>query len=328
MEDDRHITWQNFRDNFIKRNDPGVHKLPGSPVIELYTAANSSYLAIRIFQKKRPDLPKLPFRQLSLSIIADDDDWIIELSVSDRDFYESFYSLMVYIADQIQLNRIGASVAIAQAIEKFAKLIQINPLMTEEYIIGVWGELYILKKLINNFGTQVVSMWLGPEKEDHDFRLTDNVELEIKTTRSSKRTHIINSLSQLQPSPDHLLYLVSIQIASGSGDESSSLTDSINEIKEILNTDTSALNNFKDALKKLDYDERLSEFYDHKYQLRTEPTLVPVDEKFPRITGQMIVQTLGQDLASRLDDIQYRIDVSELGFEADSHEYKKILNGA
>ncbi|MDP6037777.1 MAG: PD-(D/E)XK motif protein, partial [Candidatus Latescibacteria bacterium] len=59
-------------------------------------------------------------------------------------------------------------------------------------------------------------------------------EIEVKTTTRSTRSHIISKLSQLEASPGRTLYLLSIQLAAGSGDDAYSLLELVEALRERL----------------------------------------------------------------------------------------------
>ena len=98
--------------------------------------------------------------------------------------------------------------AAERAIGQFRVLLKRSHVMSEDSMVGLWGEMWALIRLLNKYGTGTIDSWKGPDKGVHDFRIGNN-ELEIKTTRNEERTHIISRLSQLEPSPDMDLYLVS-----------------------------------------------------------------------------------------------------------------------
>lgn len=86
-------------------------------------------------------------------------------------------------------------------------------------VIGVWGEMHILNKLIdltpdNDIKTEIIESWEGSASRDIiDLNFDGNeISIEVKTTTQNQRVHHILDLAQLKPKPGHKGYLLSILI--------------------------------------------------------------------------------------------------------------------
>ncbi|MCW8965106.1 MAG: PD-(D/E)XK motif protein, partial [Candidatus Pacearchaeota archaeon] len=209
--DTRHITWENFEDSFIKPGDPAVHPVPGNPKVTFFVDDQARRIGLHIFHKEPLSVDPSIHEQIDLHVFMDSHYHVLEVSVSDRDLYEAFYAVMIKVADQVQLHKIAGIDAINNAIADFQRLIQKRGLMSDDKIVGLWGELWFYRSLDKLYGIKVLDSWKGPERAVHDFRFGE-YEFEIKTTRKEERRHIISRLSQMEESPDRQLYLVSIQV--------------------------------------------------------------------------------------------------------------------
>jgi hypothetical protein len=157
--------------------------------------------------------------------------------------------------------------------------------------------------------------WVGPLGEPHDFRL-DNIELEIKTTRNLKRTHIISNLDQLNPSKDHKLTLVSLQIGPAGAHGVETLRHLVDNVCQQIATGSAKeeANIFQDMIRRAGYREEHSKFYLGPLILRTDPRIIQVNNSFPRITKDNLDFIIGKE-ANRIGDVQYRVNVDGLGIE-------------
>jgi hypothetical protein len=103
-----------------------------------------------------------------------------------------------------------------------------------EEVIGVWGELYVLRMFLNNTQNhlkqfQILKGWEGEIREKIDFRfIFCKQALEIKSTVSDKRIHHLHGLEQVTiPYGFDSGILVSLRLELGNGLTNLFLIDSI-----------------------------------------------------------------------------------------------------
>src|SRR5262249_11355959 len=150
--------------------------------------------------------------------------------------------------------------------------------------LGLTGELWMLNRLLSSMGPEAVDAWTGPQREPHDFRVRD-VEFEVKSTRSVERVHLINGLTQLVPSLDRSLWLVSLQFEPAGLHAGQSLPEMLTEIRAALTVNARALQKFNDLLSRAYGQINLhADYYAERLQLRTPAQLVPIDSRCPVIT--------------------------------------------
>jgi len=164
-------------------------------------------------------------------------------------------------------------------------------------------------------GGQSISCWTGPQDEPHDFRF-NKIEVEVKTTLLKQRIHIINGLDQLAPSIGHKLTLVSLQVTQAGDNSGESLSDIVNDIIEEAKLAKYHQNadSLIDLINSSGYRKEHSEFYRDSLVLRTLPRIIPVNQNLPSITKESLYNHIGNDI-SRIDNVQYRINVEGLGKE-------------
>lgn len=320
----RHITWETFTRDYIEPSVPAIYQLPGNPSVSIYVSENAKRIGVKIQVDSNTILPDIPLKELSLELRADKDGLYADLSTSNTVLYEHFYSMMCFISDSVQLDNKNTIDAIYESVERLKYLISSVVLLSNETIIGIWGELWVLEKLIESRGEEAVFLWKGPDKSIHDFRM-EGIELEVKTTRNEDRIHIISRLTQLEPSPDFDLLLCSIQVVEGTTD-GLSLSAYVEKIKKYLIKDQKASDYFTMQLEKEGYKTSQGKFYITRYYLRSAPELVAVTDELPRLNRGIIDEEYGKQLSSRINNVHYSIDVTGLGVIYSNPEFKEIFS--
>ena len=113
--------------------------------------------------------------------------------------YEA-YSLLQAVAEQLQRGDTMER-ALHVALAGYRGLLARTPRLSEDQEVGLFGELMALRRLIANLGEDAaLAAWLGPQAEEHDFALPDG-DIEVKTTRTDRRVHVIHGAGQLTPAP-------------------------------------------------------------------------------------------------------------------------------
>ena len=173
----------------------------------------------------------------------------------------------------------------------------------------MFGELIALERAIGNLGeTAALAAWLGPQSEEHDFVLPEG-DVEVKTTRTERRIHVIHGADQLTPKPGRPLYLMSIQVTrAGASAEGRTLPEAIETLRGRLQRGRTAFDNRLESLGWSDH--RAESLYTVRFLLRSEPVFYVVDDSFPAITTDGLARILARPDLVRLVD--YRIDVTTL----------------
>lgn len=240
------------------------------------------------------------------------------------ELFHGFYLFAALVTERIEERGDDVLNAIRRAQHVLGQLLIKRALLSQERQVGLIGELYFLHAILRGWGKAGIDAWVGPAGERHDFRFGDS-EIEVKTTTSSARKHRVNGADQLEPSPARVLYLLSIQMELAGMDAGHTLPERIAATRMLLSDDVQLVNTYDSYLKALGYEGSDAALYAQRYQLRSRPTLVPVDAKFPKITRAELKAALSESLLPRIADIEYEVDVNGLGYSEGSEQYGKVL---
>ena len=136
-----------------------------------------------------------------------------------------------------------------------------EPLSQEEQI-GLFGELVILQKLVNQFGSNAIKWWTGPDATKHDF-ISNKWELEVKSSIRSDPVAHIHPIDQLEPEPVDF-YLLMIGLKKGNKTLPEMIESTRNEILESVDK-----NKFNRSLKLVGYDDEHAHQYPSGYDVST-----------------------------------------------------------
>ena len=193
--------------------------------------------------------------------------------------------------------------------------------LTPEAQRGLFGELYFLRKFLNNVANKgyCINSWQVPSNTVQDFH-HGNWAVEVKTTHGNNHQKIhISSERQLDNSviPNIFLYHLSLDIRNNYGE---SLNDLVEWVDNYLINDVPELNSFKLKLYEIGYfEEHKSIYQDTGYTIRQESTY-KVDGDFPRIIEAEIRHGVG--------DVKYSIVVADcFSFTSTESELFQIING-
>lgn len=103
--------------------------------------------------------------------------------------------------------------AIHRAVNDWRKLLRpgVGPL-SRELVLGLIGELSILRVLVSSGDTEAVASWKGPKGALHDFEW-NGYGIEVKATATTDgKTVAISNLDQLDPGSLHVLYLAAVHL--------------------------------------------------------------------------------------------------------------------
>ena len=166
--------------------------------LTLRTPATGSVIDVSAYRMIRTDIVEEP---------GDETVWF-RVTIEAKGIEYEAYSLLQAVTDQLQQGD-DLERALHVALDAFRGLLARAPRLSEDQEIGLFGELVALDRLIDGVGeTRALAAWLGPRSEEHDFVLGE-ADVEVKTTRSERRIHVIHGLGQLTPTPGRPLHLMS-----------------------------------------------------------------------------------------------------------------------
>lgn len=161
---------------------------------------------------------------------------------------------------------------------------KIRRLLSEDQQIGLLGELWLVKSLLESSLDFAIDMWNGPVRTAQDFQYMDTA-IEVKATLANHiGTVVINSADQLSNKTFPNIYLGVVRL-SRSDISGKSLPEFIQEIEDLLVG--GPLNKFRAKLLCLGYDPALKDQYEQKFKF-DEILFFSVGEGFPRITRECL----------------------------------------
>jgi hypothetical protein len=218
------------------------------------------------------------------------------------------YGLLTVIADELQVEKSPLAVAVAAGVDQYKDMLTTarRGLTTEEEV-GLVGELMVLDYLIRTIGAGPgIDAWQGAFSEEHDF-VFDDIDVEVKTTVSERRRHIIVGLSQLVPREDALLGLLSIQITRAAGTTGITLPDLIAQVRTLAGGHAANLDR---RLAMVGWSVEDTDLYPTRWTLRSVPRTYLVGTDFPAITAAGLASVVPN--AGLLSDVSYKVDVTDL----------------
>jgi len=308
---DRHLNRQGLEE-YLAAGAPATLKIAGNPTVHLVVDPVLSRLSLRTPQAKNklPDVSA--YKNFASDIVHWEAQQWCQLSISGPAIRDAF-PVLYAIADRMQIEGADFARATNAALEAFRELLSGIGRLSDEQEVGLFGELLVLEHLLHNLpkGT-VLAGWRGTDAEEHDFDI-GQVDVEVKTTTSEARQHWITSASQLMPTLNRDLWLVSIQVT-GAGAAGRSLGDLVSSISASLR-DEPLQQAFGAKLRRAGLDAGSVGHYTRKMRLRSAPAIFRVDANFPTLTPGALA-TLG--LQDRIIQLRYLIDLSNAAPPADA----------
>ncbi len=182
-------------------------------------------------------------------------------------------------------------VAINKRIDYWQRLFEKVPngLLSREKQRGLYGELYVLKTLLNEGKNpeKAIKSWVGAEGLRQDF-LFENNALEIKTQLIASTSISISNEFQLDYTVLENLYLSVILLNESKGNENT-IYQIIYEIQELLVHDFELMDEFKQKLAFLGITEKTA--FNHYNQTNfsvKQTTYYKIDDGFPLLINPLI----------------------------------------
>jgi hypothetical protein len=317
--DARHQTFSNL-DLLWSSGNPQILPVSGTPWCEILLDPKATKVTLRTtYQQPEPDLAKL--KNVSFVASVDGATELAEITVHSAENVRGAYGLVAAIADGLQLEGSTLAIAVADAVDRFKDVLAQRAGLSEEAEVGLYGELLFLEFLVGAIGPgAAVSSWLGPLSEEHDFVFGD-VHLEVKTTSSERRRHMISGLDQLVPPPGVPLALVSIQLTRASNETGRTLARLLADVRTMTGGHVVELDR---RLQHVGWRNEDLDLFPTAWVTRALPRAYAVDTAFPALTPALlgpVVSNLGL-----VSDVTYRVDLSGLDFIALPEPYNGFFD--
>lgn len=284
---------------------PVLIPLSGKPPLELRVDPPRQRLTLRAPVSSGIDLPTNLLAHVRLELIAEGSDRFIEISTTDERLIADGYSMLIAVADRIQLEGADPVTALRETLETWRSILAMRVRMTDQVEVGLFGELLVVEAL--ELGDMNTSSWRGGLSEEHDFGFLD-ADVEVKTTVGERRQHWIHGLGQLTPTGETALWLLSVQITRGGADQGRTLPDLIDDVIAAT-PDETARTRLHDLCTEAGWREEQRDLFDDRWRLRSAPLAVEVNETFPRLTAQHLSRAKVD--AGAIRRVNYEIDLTD-----------------
>ena len=322
------LLWSTLAEH-LARASPCLLSMGGSKGATLAYDPQAGNLALRMPIAADDHVPPSPYAELIVERRNVENRPVLEVTVMSSDLFLEFHHFADITTRALEADGQTAIGALTEAIGQWQKLVLSRPLLSDAQALGLRGELAVLAGLIRAHGPESVEAWTGTTEElpeRHDFRF-GSVEFEVKTTRQAKRIHIVHGLRQLEPSPKHDLYVVSLQYELAGSGSGISLPSVINSIREALGRSSRYRKMFEARLRQANYADADAAHYARRLIMAGPPLAIKVEDGVPRITSSLLDAVLSPALVSRLGDVSYSIDLEGLGIASGHKGFPEILRG-
>ncbi|MEU8619269.1 PD-(D/E)XK motif protein [Streptomyces sp. NPDC048623] len=216
-----------------------------------------------------------------------------------------FHDMLLAVADRIVTKNRSLDRAFTETVNGWTSLLNRRQVVSVERRIGLLGELSTLARLAESYGwSTAVEAWTGPYGEEHDFALRC-FDLEVKTTTTERRRHVVHGLGQLEPAPDRPLWFASLRLTRG-GLGGRTLAESVHAVRAAVTEHApAALLRLDSALERSGWSVERED--DERWTPRDEALVLAV-ESVPRLTPAILAAAA----LDRISAIRYETDVTGL----------------
>ena len=299
----RHISPQSL-DDYITAGVMAAVPIAGEPTAQLVVDAPTETLRLEISWDGEQPPTISDYVHISTDVrFRQGLNWAT-LAVHGTRFFPEAYPLLCSVADLVQLESTTFAVAVDRGLARYHDLFSASGNMPIREEIGLYGELLALSHLLTTLGPEVgLQTWRGGDSsEEHDFGLPGD-DVEVKTTTTEGRHHWIGSISQLEPTLDRPLWLLSIQVTGAGASDGERLPDVVDRLVDQLPTTLHTL--FETRLAGTSYrpNQRRDSF--RLLRLRSAPACYRVDANLPRLTRSLL--SASEIQLDRIDEVSYTI---------------------
>jgi hypothetical protein len=316
--DARHLTFSTL-EQLWSTGTPMLLPISGDPACRLRLEPNNDLVVLETaYGTPEPEVAKL--KNVDFRAIATGDEEIAEILVRVDGNVHAAYGLLATVADQLQVKGLPLAVAVESGVARYRNIFAGRHVMATESEVGLIGELLFLEFLMRSVGAkQAIDAWQGPFSEEHDFTFKD-AHLEIKTTTSERRKHVISGVNQLKACPGASLSLLSIQVTRVGPEEGVTLPQLVARMRAAAGGHRGALDS---RLLDSPWRDEDSDLYQTHWALRSTPRAYCVDEEFPAITGDALSNVIPN--FPLLSGIEYTVDLTDYRFSNLPYPYAEFV---
>jgi putative PD-(D/E)XK family protein DUF4420 len=321
MPSPRHLQREGLQE-YLDSGVPSKLPLAGTPEAFLVIDPTQERVAVRVPWEEGQAVDLSDYRHLSGEQVESSGIRWFEFAVMGKDYLLDAYPILCAVADRIQLEGESASVAIPEVLEVYRELLGSIGRLSDDQEVGLFGELLVFEHLARRMGIpSATTSWRGAIGEEHDFGLEDS-DVEVKSTTTELRHHWIGTATQLQPTVDRTLWLVSLQFTSA-GIGGRTLPMLIGDIRAMTSHEE-VLSQFEVGLSKMRWSDGHASLYRRSFRLRSRPAAYMVETGFPAITPRLL-ERAGFPAQSILR-VAYEVDLTFLPPAAGPPELRELMS--
>ncbi|MBP2474747.1 hypothetical protein JOF53_003619 [Crossiella equi] len=305
---DRHLSPEHLG-RVLDERIPFLNPIPGAPAAWLFVTPAAGHMGLRIHAPDVGRTPPTHLQHVSTRLTHQASGRAFEVVVTVPALFRAAYPLLCSVADRVQLDKMRPADALAATLRQFETLLKPDEEFPREREIGLFGELLSLAGLIDAIDAETaVAGWRGGDREEHDLGLADS-DIEVKTTTSERRVHWVESLTQLSPTHDRPLWLVSHQLTQAGAGAGARLPDLITSVRGLVGSGADR-DSLEAGLAAWGWSDGLAEQCRTRWTRRTPSAAYTVAGDFPRLTQDDLT---GAGVAlERLTEVRYRVDLTGL----------------
>lgn len=286
------LTWDNLKEDGIST----MLKVEGSRS-PLYLRANEQEVAFLLTMSILRDVDIIPKRYNNVCIQIEklsSDTKAVVVTLTNQRFLDPFTKIAAdVISFTMPLESESENIPVfCTKVNKWKNIFSrgINEALTPEEQVGLYGELELLKELINEGipTNEVIDAWKGADAEDKDFQF-HNIGIEVKSSIKQDRMVKISNVRQLDPAGYDELYLYCFSFAKSNGGPLT-LPAQVDEVRSLL-IGSPFLDEFESKLLNTGYQDADKDYYKSSYTLSFEECY-KVTDKFPKITTSNIMTAI------------------------------------
>ncbi|MFC4138526.1 MULTISPECIES: PD-(D/E)XK motif protein [unclassified Microbacterium] len=229
----------------------------------------------------------------------------------DRGLRTTFLSLIGEVLDRVDATHNSVYIEVSKVVEDWRRVLEtVRTSTSRTILIGLFGELTILRDLVTQRGSGAIDFWRGPDGHRHDFFGTNAIE--VKTYRGTGSPRVsIHGAHQLDPPVGNELHLISLRVEESA--EGETLADIIHDLA-LAGVNYSSLSGRTDGEEPLVLDARLR-------LVVMDRRIHAVDETFPGIRASR----LDEKSLKGVDRLSYQLLLDACPEPLDASAYVRIL---